>query len=47
MQTILNSYIYWQILELVKKVKFSVVIRRDNSVNGLLRLHMKNSLIFL
>ncbi|WP_032139279.1 hypothetical protein [Rickettsia tamurae] len=32
-QTILNSYIYWQILELAEKVKFSVVIS-DNSVKG-------------
>ncbi|MCC8462808.1 MAG: hypothetical protein LN546_06660 [Rickettsia endosymbiont of Ecitomorpha arachnoides] len=31
-QTILNLYIYWQILELAEKVRFSVVIR-DNSAN--------------
>ncbi|CAK6511347.1 hypothetical protein [Rickettsia helvetica] len=33
-QTILNSYIYWQILELAEKVRFSVVIR-DNSANDI------------
>lgn len=34
-QTILNSYIYRQILELAEKVRFSVVIR-DNSVNDVI-----------
>jgi hypothetical protein len=34
-QTILNSYIYWQILELAEKVKFSVIIR-DNSANDVI-----------